>query len=64
MLLIGLMGGGQSGIRTHGELPPTAVFKTAAFNHSAICPLPGRVGKSAAGGMSVAVDWLGAKGEF
>ena len=30
--------GGQGGIRTHGELPPTAVFKTAALNHSATCP--------------------------
>jgi hypothetical protein len=38
--------GGQGGIRTHGELPPTAVFKTAALNHSATCPgcaLPGRL---------------------
>src|SRR5687768_17470838 len=25
-------------IRTHGELAPTAVFKTAALNHSAISP--------------------------
>src|SRR5690349_21973621 len=25
--------GGEGGIRTHGELPPTAVFKTAALNH-------------------------------
>ena len=31
--------GGQGGIRTHGRLPPTAVFKTAALNHSATCPL-------------------------
>ena len=31
-------GGGESGIRTHGELAPTAVFKTAALNHSAISP--------------------------
>ena len=30
--------GGQGGIRTHGELAPTAVFKTAALNHSATCP--------------------------
>ncbi len=35
-LALGL--GGESGIRTHGELPPTAVFKTAALNHSAISP--------------------------
>jgi hypothetical protein len=32
-------GGGQGGIRTHGELPPTTVFKTVALNHSATCPL-------------------------
>ena len=30
--------GGRGGIRTHGELPPTAVFKTAALNHSATRP--------------------------
>ena len=30
--------GGQGGIRTHGGLAPTAVFKTAALNHSATCP--------------------------
>jgi hypothetical protein len=30
--------GGRSGIRTHGGLAPTAVFKTAALNHSAILP--------------------------
>jgi hypothetical protein len=30
--------GGESGIRTHGRLTPTAVFKTAALNHSAISP--------------------------
>ncbi len=29
---------GGSGIRTHGELSPSTVFKTAAFNHSAIPP--------------------------
>ena len=34
------LGGGQGGIRTHGRLPPTAVFKTAALNHSATCPQP------------------------
>ena len=34
-------GGGQGGIRTHGRLPPTAVFKTAALNHSATCPRRG-----------------------
>src|SRR5688572_29585640 len=31
--------GGEGGIRTHGELAPTAVFKTAALNHSATSPL-------------------------
>ena len=30
--------GGESGIRTHGRLAPTAVFKTAALNRSAISP--------------------------
>src|SRR3546814_6076522 len=35
---VGLEPGGQGGIRTHGELAPTAVFKTAALNHSATCP--------------------------
>ncbi len=31
-------GGGEGGIRTHGRLAPTAVFKTAALNHSATSP--------------------------
>ncbi len=31
--------GGRGGIRTHGRLAPTAVFKTAALNHSATLPL-------------------------
>ena len=31
-------GGGESGIRTHGRFDPSAVFKTAALNHSAISP--------------------------
>ena len=31
--------GGESGIRTHGGITTTAVFKTAALNHSAISPL-------------------------
>ncbi len=31
--------GGGSGIRTHGRLAPTAVFKTAALNRSAIPPI-------------------------
>ena len=30
--------GGWGEIRTHGELAPTAVFKTAALNHSATHP--------------------------
>ena len=30
--------GGRGGIRTHGGLTPTAVFKTAALNHSATRP--------------------------
>jgi hypothetical protein len=32
------MNGGEGGIRTHGGLAPTAVFKTAALNHSATSP--------------------------
>ena len=32
------MTGGKGGIRTHGGLAPTAVFKTAALNHSATSP--------------------------
>lgn len=31
--------GGGGGIRTHEELSPLAVFKTAAFNHSATPPI-------------------------
>ena len=31
--------GGERGIRTPGTLPGTAVFKTAAIDHSAISPL-------------------------
>ena len=30
--------GGRGGIRTHGGLAPTAVFKTAALNRSATLP--------------------------
>ena len=30
--------GGQGGIRTHGTLARTLVFKTSAFNRSATCP--------------------------
>ena len=32
-------GGGGGGIRTHGRLSPTSVFKTGAFNHSATPPI-------------------------
>src|SRR5690606_20542174 len=32
--------GGEGGIRTHGALAGTAVFKTAALNHSATSPKP------------------------
>ena len=31
-------GGGEGGIRTHGRLAPTEVFKTSALNHSATSP--------------------------
>jgi hypothetical protein len=31
--------GGGGGIRTHGRLSPTSVFKTGAFNHSATPPI-------------------------
>ena len=39
-----LIGGGESGIRTHGTVARTPVFETGAFVHSAISPLvePGR----------------------
>jgi hypothetical protein len=30
--------GGESGIRTHGRLAPSEVFKTSALNHSATSP--------------------------
>ena len=33
------MAGGQGGIRTHGELAPSPVFKTGSFDHSDTCPL-------------------------
>ena len=32
------MFGGEGGIRTHGGLAPTPVFKTGAFNRSATSP--------------------------
>src|SRR3954447_1758808 len=34
----GQSAGGRGGIRTHGGLAPTAVFKTAALNRSATLP--------------------------
>ena len=40
--LLGLCGGG-GGIRTHGRLSPTSVFKTGAFNHSATPPTTSEV---------------------
>jgi hypothetical protein len=33
--------GGSGGIRTHGRVPPTLVFKTRALNHSATLPSEG-----------------------
>jgi hypothetical protein len=33
-----LRSGGRGGIRTHGRLAPTPVFKTGALNHSATLP--------------------------
>jgi hypothetical protein len=35
-----LIGGGGGGIRTHGDLSATPVFKTGAFNRSATPPMP------------------------
>lgn len=35
------VGGGSGGIRTHGGVPPTLVFKTRALNHSATLPCQG-----------------------
>src|ERR1700688_4210987 len=37
--LISLSFGGRGGIRTHGTLAGTPVFKTGALNHSATLPL-------------------------
>ena len=39
--------GGEGGIRTPGELAPTAVFKTAAIDHSATSPVQSVPRKSA-----------------
>jgi hypothetical protein len=33
-----IVGGGSGGIRTHGTVPRTLVFKTRALNHSATLP--------------------------
>ena len=33
-----VVAGGSGEIRTHGRVTPTAVFKTAALNHSATLP--------------------------
>lgn len=38
IFLIWKIYGGEGGIRTHGTLSRTAVFKTAALNHSATSP--------------------------
>lgn len=37
--------GGEGGIRTHGTLSRTAVFKTAALNHSATSPQTAAFGR-------------------
>ena len=42
--------GGWGGIRTPGGREPTAVFKTAALNHSATHPVGAIYGKAAAEG--------------
>jgi hypothetical protein len=34
-----LSSGGEGGIRTHGRIAPTPVFKTGAFNRSATSPI-------------------------
>ena len=39
MILEGMKSGGGGGIRTHGGLSPTSVFKTGALNRSATPPL-------------------------
>jgi hypothetical protein len=38
LFINGLSHGGWGGIRTHGTLARTPVFKTGAFNHSATHP--------------------------
>ena len=37
-LKVSLYNGGESGIRTHERVAPLLVFKTSAFNRSAISP--------------------------
>ena len=37
--LVGSLSGGGGGIRTHGDLTTTPVFKTGAFNRSATPPI-------------------------
>ena len=39
--------GGEGGIRTHGEVAPTTVFKTVALNHSATFPCTSNAGRAA-----------------
>ena len=43
--LIKLDGGG-GGIRTHGRVAPSSVFKTGAFNHSATPPTSVQLSKN------------------
>ena len=42
--VVGLVGGGRGGIRTHGELAPSPVFKTGSLNHSDTLP-SARIGR-------------------
>ena len=53
---------GRGGIRTHGGLSPTAVFKTASFDHSDTLPWPtvarGRA-RQAATGKGIGHRWRG-----
>ena len=54
--LIGL-GGGGGGIRTHGGLSPTPVFKTGALNHSATPPCLRNQGVSRYCSVREPVNW-------
>ncbi len=49
---VGASGGG-GGIRTHGRLPSTSVFKTGALNHSATPPSPARIDRTHQGGKRI-----------